>query len=321
MTVLQRGWARALALLALGLVCCAPAPKTALVVGTVPWVGLEPLFLAREKGLFPGPIHLTEYMNSEHELRAFQNGVTHAMAVSLEEVLQRDPLGQQTQVVLVLDSSHGADCVVAQPGVKTLADLRGQRVASEDVMLSTYLLHRALEQVGLDLKAVERVFLAPEQFAAAFERREVAAVAAYEPFCQRLVAAGGHLLFDSAKIPGEIVDVLTVRKSVLQTNPEQVDALLRGWFAALTLMRAHPAESARLMGRRVRLDEGQFLEALKGVHYLGAEEQARMLDGERPRLQEAIERLGAVMRQRGALTKNPDASRLIDTQPLHRVTR
>jgi NitT/TauT family transport system substrate-binding protein len=133
-----RGWSRVLVLLALGWAACAPAPRTPLVVGTVPWVGTEPLFLARELGLFDGPIHLAEYINSEHEIRAFQNGLIDAAAVTLDEVLNLDRLQQQAHVVLVLDASHGADCVVAQPTVTSVAELRGRKVATEEVTLPTY---------------------------------------------------------------------------------------------------------------------------------------------------------------------------------------
>jgi NitT/TauT family transport system substrate-binding protein len=282
-------------------------------------VGTEPLFLAREQGLFSGPIHLAEYLNSAHELRAFHNGVIDAAAATLEEVLTLDHLGQQAQVVLVLDASHGADCVVARPEVRTLAELRGRRVASEDVTLPAYMLHRALEQVGLQLEDVTRVYQGPDESEEALRRGEVDAVVAYEPYCYRMIAAGGHLLFDSSWIPGDVLDVLVVRRRYLETNPEQVDALLRGWFAALAFMRQHPAESARLMGLRVGLEEAQFLQALKGVRHPDVREQRDLLVGERPHLLQALERLGVVMVKQRSLPALPTPGPLIDTAPLSRV--
>jgi NitT/TauT family transport system substrate-binding protein len=283
-------------------------------------VGTEPLFLARESGLFDGSIHLAEYLNSEHELRAFHNGVIDAAAVTLEEVLNLDHLGQQAQVVLVMDASQGADCVVARPEVKSLAELRGRRVASEDVMLPTYMLHRALGQVGLRPEDVQRVFQGPDQLEGALRRGEVDAAVAYEPYCHRLVAAGGHVLFDSSQIPQEIVDVLVVRRRFLQENPAQVDVLLRGWFAALDLLRQHPAESARRMGARVEMNEGQLLKALQGVSHPSAHEQHALLSGERPSLDDTVERLGAVMVQQHALSALPSGKSIIDAASLLRVS-
>jgi NitT/TauT family transport system substrate-binding protein len=288
-------------------------------MGTVPWVGTEPLYLARDEGLFAAPVHLAEYMNSTHKLRAFHNGVIDAAAVTLEEVVSLN-LGGQVQVVLVLDSSDGADCVVARPEVKTLADLKGRRVGAEDVMLPTYVLHRALEQVQLSVKDVQRVHQGPDESAEALRRGEVDAVVGYEPYCQRMVAAGGHMLFDSTRIPGEILDVLVVRRAYLDAHPEQVDALVRGWFAALARLREHPDESARKLGPRLGVPEADFLKSLEGVHYPDAREQRAMLTGESPRLRETIERLRSVMAQSTGEHSPPIPERLIDPGPLLRVS-
>jgi NitT/TauT family transport system substrate-binding protein len=306
-------------LLALGWAACAPAPQAPLVVGTVPWVGTEPLFLARELGLFSGPIHLAEYINSEHEIRAFQNGLIDAAAVTLDEVLNLDRLQHQANTVLVLDASHGADCVVAQPTVTAMAELRGRKVASEEVTLPTYILVRALEQAGLKLEDVRREYGGLEELEGMLRRGEVDAAVTFEPYCRRLVAEGARVIFDSRQLPGEIVDVLVVRRSYLEAHPAQVDALLRGWFAALDVLRERPAEAARRMAPRVGLEEGAFLETLKGVRHPEVPEQRQQLLGKQPRLMETLRRMGAILGQPRDLPAVSESSHLIDPAPLLRV--
>jgi NitT/TauT family transport system substrate-binding protein len=181
-------------------------------------------------------------------------------------------------------------------------------------------LHRALEQAGLELEDVERVYEGPDESVRALREGERDAVVAYEPYCRRMVAAGGHVLFDSTRIPDEIVDVLVLRRSYLQSNPEQVDMLLRGWFSALAYMRQHPSESARRMAPRVGLDAEDFLGALKGVRHPDASEQRALLTGQPPRLHGTIQRLGSVMTQREVLPEPPAASHLIDAAPLLRIS-
>ena len=305
--------------MALGWAACAPAPQAPLVVGTVPWVGTEPLFLARELGLFSGPIHLAEYINSEHGSRAFQNGLIDAAAVTLDEVLSLDHLQHQASVVLVLDASHGADCVVAQPTVTAVAELRGRKVASEEVVLPTYILVRALEQAGLKIEDVQREYGGLEELEGMLRRGEVDAAVTFEPYCRKLVAEGARVIFDSRQLPGEIVDVLVVRRSYLEAHPAQVDALLRGWFAALEVLRERPAEAARHMAPRVGLAEGAFLEAMKGVRHPDVREQHQLLLGEQPRLMETLRWLGAIMVQSSDLPAVPDTPRLLDPAPLLRV--
>jgi NitT/TauT family transport system substrate-binding protein len=290
-----------------------------LAVATVPWVGSEPLFLAHELGLYAGPVHLAEYIDSEHAVRAFQNGLVDAAAATLDEVLNLDRLEHQAQVVLVLDASHGADCVVAQPTVKTVPELRGRKVASEDVTLPTYILTRALEQSGLRLQDIQREYGGLEDLEGMLRRGEADAAVTFEPYCQQLVSEGARVIFDTTRLPGEIVDVLVVRKSFLEAHPAQVDALLRGWFAALDVLRERPAEAARRMAPRLGLEEGQFLEALKGVRHPDVREQHQMLAGDTPRLAKTLERIGAIMLQSKATPELPGPSGLIDPAPLLRV--
>jgi NitT/TauT family transport system substrate-binding protein len=292
------------------------------MVGTVPWAGSEPLFLAREQGLYP-PEHLrlVEYLDSADMIRAFRNGAIDAVALTLEEALRLDALGLEPQVVLVLDSSHGADCVVARPEVKTLAELKGRRVALENMALGLYMLSRALERAGLQAEDVRRVPARLDSHEEVYRRGEVDAVVTFEPKCQQLVDAGAHVLFDSSLIPGEILDVLVVRKRYRDAHPERIDVLLRGWFAALDYQKAHPDEAVKRMAPRLGLEARRFGEALAGVHLLDAREQHEQLTGNPPRLLETLQRLRAVMVKDGLLPSRPrEDSLLLDASSLLRVS-
>lgn len=308
-------------LLLLSLCACTPVPQAPLMVGTVPWAGSEPLFLAREQGAFPSErIRLVEYLSSAAMLRAFRNGAIDAVALSLEEVLRLDAIEQELKVVLVIDFSNGADCVVARPEVNTLAELKGRRVAMEDMALAVYTLSRGLERVGMELGDVQRVSAKLDSHLEVYQRGEVDAVVTFEPNCQRLVEAGAHVLFDSSLIPGEILDVLAVRKSYLEAHPERVDLLLRGWFAALDYQKAHPDEALSRMAPRLGIEARQLREALRGVHVMDAREQHELLTGDSPRLLERMRRLRAVMVRDGLLSARPrEDARLIDASPFLRV--
>jgi NitT/TauT family transport system substrate-binding protein len=110
-----------------------------------------------------------------------------------------------------------------------------------------------------------------------------------------------------------------VRRRYMEQHPEQVDALLRGWFAALDVLRERPPEAARRMAPRLGLSEASFLEALKGVRHPDVHEQHQLLTGERPRLMEPLKRIGAIMVQAQELQALPDTPHLIEPAPLLRV--
>jgi len=291
------------------------------MVGAVPWAGSEPLFLARERGLMPSEhLRLVEFVDSADMIRAFRNGALDAVALTLDEALRLEALGLEPRVVLVLDASHGADCVVARPEVKTLAELQGRRVALEHMSLGLYMLGRALEEAGLRPEDVRRVPTRLDSHLEVYQRGAVDAVVTFEPNCQQLVDAGAHVLFDSSRIPEEILDVLVVRKSYLAANPERIDVLVRGWFSALDYLGAHPDEAERLMAPRLGIPPQQLRKALAGVRLLDARPQREQLTGPAPRLRETLQRLRGVMSKDGLLPARPrEDSLLLDASALLRV--
>jgi NitT/TauT family transport system substrate-binding protein len=302
------------------LAACTQPPQLPMRVGTIPWAGNEPLFLARELGFIPPrQVHLVEHLTVSQTVRAYRNGTLDAAVWTLDEFLLLDHTRQPTQVVLVLDASHGADCLVARPGVETLAALVGRRVAYEDSALGNYFLHRAEEQAGLAPMSLQRVDIPLSAHELVWQRGEVDAVVTFEPVCTRLQDAGGRVLFDSSNIPGEIVDVLGVRKDYLQAHPQQVDALVRGWLAALKHLQAHPEEDVARMAPRVGLQPEQLRRALEGVRLADEDAQRAQLLGPRPQLPANLERMKGVLVKQGLLQTPPDVSALIETAPLRRV--
>jgi NitT/TauT family transport system substrate-binding protein len=117
----------------------------------------------------------------------------------------------------------------------------------------------------------------------------------FDPYRAQFLRAGAKTLFDSTQIPGEIVDLLTVRATVFEKQPQAIQALLSGWFGAIDYMKREPTDAARRMGIRQQTTGEQFLEAQKGLHIPSREENLRMLGGATPELAITGRRLMALM--------------------------
>jgi sulfonate transport system substrate-binding protein len=78
------------------------------------------------------------------------------------------------------DSS--AIVVLNDSPVKSLADLKGRRVALQKGSSAHYLLVRAVEKAGLEWSDIQPVYLTPADARAAFERKSVDAWAIWDPF-------------------------------------------------------------------------------------------------------------------------------------------
>jgi NitT/TauT family transport system substrate-binding protein len=117
----------------------------------------------------------------------------------------------------------------------------------------------------------------------------------FDPYRVQLLRAGAATLFDSTQIPGEIVDLVAVRASVLERQPNAVRELLSGWFSALEYMKHDPWDAARRMGIRQQTSGEQFLAALKGLRIPSRAENLKMLGGAAPELALTGRRLMSLM--------------------------
>lgn len=306
-----------LLLLLLVSACAAREPEQPLRLGTQLWPGTEPLFLARELGyLDDGSVRLVEYSSLGEANRDFRNGMIDAVVVTLDMALLLQQQGYEPRVVLVTDTSNGADAILARPGVRRLRELRGKRIAVEDLAVSTYILRRALEQVGLQLSDVRIIRIPADQHLRAYESGQVDAVVTYQPFAQRLLSAGAHELFDSSHIPGEIVDVLVVRAEALDRKPEQVEHLLRGWFQALGYLEAHPEDAAARMGPRLDTSPTGFAAFLRDLRLFSREENLVLLrEPGSPLVLSALE-LRRFMMEEGLMHEPVEPERMMDARPL-----
>ena len=83
-----------------------------------------------------------------------------------------EPSKPDSSAILVLKDSQ----------VRTLADLKGRKIALQKGSSAHYLLVRAVEQAGLQWSDIQPIYLAPADARAAFERKSVDAWAIWDPF-------------------------------------------------------------------------------------------------------------------------------------------
>ena len=302
-------------LLALG--GCMREPEAALRIGTNVWIGSEPLYLARELGrLDPADVQLVEYPSASEVLRAYRNQAIDGMVISLDELFGLAVDGFQPKIILVVDVSSGADVVVGRRGLKTMHDLKGKSVAVESSALGAFVLSRALALNGMQAGDVNVVHLESNEQPSAFEKGQVDGAVTFDPYRTQFLKAGAKTLFDSTQIPGEIVDLLAVRASVIEKHPKAVQSLLAGWFGALDYMKSDPKDAARRMGIRQQTSGEQFLEALQGLHIPTREENVKMLGGPTPELAVTGRRLMALMVDAKLLRSELDIEGVLAPGPL-----
>lgn len=275
-----------------------------LKVGTNVWPGYEPLFLARELGYFEKtPIRLVEYVSATQVIRAYRNNAIQVAALTLDEVLLLLENGLDPCVVLVVDFSNGGDAILARPDIKNLEELRGRRVGVENTALGGFFLNLALSKVSLSLPDVEIIASDVDEHERMFLDGKIDAVVTFEPVRSRLIAKGAHQIFDSSQVPGEIVDVLVIAKKSLERFPDEVEKLLEVWFKALEYFKAHPAEAASLMSKRLQISPEMVLASFDGLLIPNQKENLKLMTGKELPLKETATKLSEFMLNNKLLLK------------------
>lgn len=284
------------ALISVWLTGCGEAPEPPLRIGTNVWPGYEPLYLARERGdLDPRAIDLVEYPSASEVIRAFRNHAIDGAGLTMDEVLLLAQDGLAPRVILIMDYSQGGDALLGRTDLAGVPALRGHRVGVENSALGAYVLTRALTLHGLEVSDITPVAVEPDEQENAFVEGRIDAVVCFDPVRSRLLGKGARNLFDSTRIPGEIVDVLVFRDTVVDSRSRQLEAVLAGWFRALAFIGSEPRQAAEIMKQRLRIETDEVLESLKLLRMPSAADNLAQLGGANPPLANTSRALMEVM--------------------------
>ena len=302
------------------LVGCSRAPAAPLRVATNLWTGYETLHLAESLGYYKDtPIQLVNLPSGSEEVRAFRNGNLEAAGISLDQALVLATTNPDLRIVTVMDFSEGGDVILAKPEFATLQALKGKRVGVEANALGAYVITRAMETVGLSTKDIKIVSLGLSEHERAFNVGTVDAVVTFGPARSKLLGTGAKELFTSAQIPGEVVDVLIVRESVITKQPEVVQALVKGRFQALNYLTTQPQEAAQRIAPRTGVTPAQFLESLKGLRSPDLQQNQKLLSKGDQALVQATKRLISVMVENKLLPHAIDPVPLLDDRLVNKI--
>lgn len=149
--------------------------------------------------------------------------------------------GKDTSAIIVGDYSNGNDGILLK-GADTLAAIKGRQVYLVELSVSHYLLARGLETAGLKSTDVKTVNTSDADIVGAFSSPSATAAVAWNPQLSVMKGqAGAKEVFSSAKIPGEILDLMVVDTATLKANPNLGKALAGIWYETLALMQRQDA--------------------------------------------------------------------------------
>ncbi len=257
-------------------------PTMSLSMGTVPWIGQVPLYIAMEKGFFADEgldFNLNLFGSNGEYISAFLSGQLDAISpVSSEAVLIRSQ-GKDYKIVLVQDNSVGGDGILARDSIESIEDFKGKEIAVDTAGVSYFFLLQVLKEAGLSKDDITAVNTDPAAAAAAFESGNVDIAVSYAPFLQQTANAveDGRVIYDSSSMPTAIIDLYIFDTAFIEENPETVQAFVNATLRGLEFLETNREEALEISAKELEVTPEELAGDLEGVKLPDVETNLKML--------------------------------------------
>ena len=221
------------------------AEKTSFKIAWSIYVGWMPWDYANQSGILKKwadkygiKIQLTQVNDYVESINQYTAGGFDGCVMTNMDTLTIPAAGGVDSTALIMgDFSNGNDGIVLKGKGKKLADIKGQKINLVELSVSHYLMARGLESVGLRERDIKVVNTSDADIVGAFASADSTAVVTWKPqLSEILKTPNTSLVFDSSKIPGEIMDLMVVNTATLKANPKLGKALVGAWYETLSVM-------------------------------------------------------------------------------------
>ncbi|MCS0502641.1 putative urea ABC transporter substrate-binding protein [Ancylobacter mangrovi] len=224
------------------------APKKSFKLAYTVYIGFMPFAYLKQSGIMKKwadkygiDVELIQTNDYVGGVNQFIAGDMDAVGVaSMDGLTMPAAGGVDTSVFLITDYSNGNDILMSKTA-KSVKDLVGQDVYLLQYSVSHYLLNRALQMNGIeDTSSAKAVNISDADISAAYVSQDtVKNAVSWKPLTEDMEKVPGTtVLFDSSKIPGEIMDVFIAHTATLKDNPEFAKAVIGAWYEALGILKA-----------------------------------------------------------------------------------
>lgn len=247
-----------------------PDPTMSLSLGTAPWVGQVPLYIAQEKGFFAEQgldFKLRNFGDSGGYLSAFLADQVDSLSLVNSEAVTVRSQGKDYKIVLIQDNSVGGDGILARDSITSIEDFKGQKVAVDTSGVSYFFLLQVLKEAGLTKDDITVVNTEPSAAAAAFQSGSVDIAVSYAPFVKQADDAveDGRIIYDSSKMPTAIIDMYIFDSAYVEENPEAVQAFVNGIFKGLQFLQTNREEALTIGAAALEVSPEDVASDLEGV--------------------------------------------------------
>ena len=293
-------------------------------MGIEPWLGYGPWRIAEEKGFFKKngiDVEITNFTTDDQINAAFAAGKLDGTNIATHTALRFAASGLPIKITLLEDESTTADAIMSGKDVKSVKDMKGQKVAYEEGTTSDILLSYALAQNGLTKDDITSVPIPAADAGTTFIAGKVPFAVTYEPYLTTALNedSNAKLLYTAGEKPGIVSDVFVASEDTVNNKPGQLLALAKSWNEAVEYYYSNTAEAQAIIEKSVGADPGSLKTAFAGVKFYTLDEMKDLLNGEFA--DQTITDVYNAAKDAGLIDGSVDPKNLIDTQFVDEATK
>lgn len=251
-------------------------------IGYSDWPGWVAWQVAIDKGWFKEarvPVSF-EWFDYSASMEAYAAGKIDAVTMTNGDALVTGATGARSVMLMLTDYSNGNDMLIGRPGVRSVKDLKGKKVAVEVGLVEHLLLLNALKKHGMKESDVTIVGAKTNEMPQMLASGEVAAVGAWQPIAGQAIKAvpGARPIYTSADEPGLIYDVVAVNPASARQRKADWLKVVKVWDRVVAYIndpKTQP-DAVKIMAARVGVAPETYLPLLKGTHLLGLAEAQKI---------------------------------------------
>ena len=254
------------------------AQAAPLTIGYSDWPGWVAWEVGIEKGWFEeaGVDVRFEWFDYVASMDAYAAGQLDAVCMTNGDALVTGATGRRSTMAIINDFSNGNDMIVARPGITSVAELAGKKVAVEIGFVGHLLLLRALEKAGLTEDDIELVNVRTNETPMVLASGEVDAIVAWQPNSSQSLqmVPGSTAIYSSANDQGLIYDTLAIAPESLDQYPDQWGKVIEVWYRIVDYINdpATSAAAVEIMAARVGVAPDKYAQFMKGTRFLAKSE-------------------------------------------------
>ncbi|MBQ2098449.1 MAG: OmpA family protein [Bacteroidales bacterium] len=251
----------------------------------------EDCILYKEYGLKAKIIVQDDFAAGRSAFKSGDIDIIYCTADALGVEMSRGSDMNDAKFINISNWSRGADAIVVNSKIKTVADLKGKVIACSEGTASNTLLINTLETNNMAYSDINtsstinpnkvnlKIVASGLDAAQIFKAGQCDAAVVFSPDDQDIVSTmpGSKVLISTKQASSIICDGLVAKQSYIEKNKEKVTKLISALLYANTQMNNNPAavkQAAKAFAKAYQVDEEFVIDGSKNIYYVTLEDEA-----------------------------------------------